>query len=149
MASEQPAVSGVPWVKALLNGVVATVIGFVLYIIPGLVVGIQMGIDLGPQLQDNAEVSRQINEAVTGMYRSSVILWIAYAVIVAALVFWRAKVVAKKAGGNGVLSGVLVGVVPAVVTVLFALLGSWGIRSFFEAAAFLVVGGLAGKQRRL
>ena len=149
MASEQSAVSGVPWVKALLNGVVATVIGFILYMIPGLVVGIQMGVALGPQLQDSAEVSRQINQAVTGMYRSSTILWIAYAVIVAALVFWRARVVAKKAGANGVLSGVLVGAVPAVITILFALFGSWGIRSILDAAAFLVVGGLAGKKKGL
>lgn len=149
MASEQPAVSGVPWVKALLNGVIATVIGFVLYMIPGLFVGIKMGITLGPQLQDNAEVSRQISEAVTAMYRSSLVLWIAYAAIIAALVFWRARVVAKKAGAHGVLSGVLVGVVPAVIAVLFALFGSWGIRSFLDAAAFLVVGGLAGKKKGL
>ncbi len=132
--------------RAVRNGFVAWMIGTGLYMIPALVVGFQMGFTLGPKVQNSAEISRQISEAITAMYRGNMFLVAGYFVAIALLVFWRARVVSRAATGKRMQNGAIVGAVPAVLEILFLTAGIGGIYSVVAAAVYVAVGAFAGSR---
>lgn len=122
--------------RDLAAGLLAWFVGFLLYLVPGLYVGLSMGFDLGPRLQDNAEVSRLISEAVSGMYQSSPYLHYGYILVVALSVLWRSRAAARRSQGRSIVTGVLVAAVPLVLT---ALPFAWGGHLLMGAIAAVTV----------
>jgi hypothetical protein len=133
------------WWKALANGLLAWVIGFALYMIPSLVVAFKMGFELGPQGVDSSTISSQISQAISSMYRESLWLTIGYTVVVALLVFWRARVVAKGTGTSGGAHGLLVGAIPALLSLLSLVMGRMDLSTLVDVVVFLAAGYIGGR----
>ncbi len=112
--------------------------------IPALVIGFQMGFTLGPKLQDSAEVSRQISEAISRLYRGNLYLIAWYITAVALLVLWRARVVSRSARGKQMLNGAMVGAIPALLEIAFLAAGVGGVSSVIAAAVFVGIGAMGG-----
>ena len=133
------------WWKALANGLLAWIIGFALYMIPSLVVAFKMGFELGPQGVDSSTISSQISQAISSMYRESLMLAIGYTLVVAVLVFWRARVVAKGTGTFGGAHGLLVGAIPALVSVISLVVSRMDLPTALEVLVFLAAGYIGGR----
>lgn len=136
------------WGKTIFNGFIAWIIGIALYMIPSLVVALRMGFELGPQLNDSAEVSRQISQHISEMYRSNLYLAVLYIVLVALLVFWRAARLKKISGAKAMVNGAIVGAVPAAISLLSMILGTFGWMSVIEIFVFLAAGIVGGMSKR-
>ena len=133
------------WGKALANGLLAWFLGFAFYMIPSLVVAFKMGFELGPQGVESSAISAQISQAISAMYRDNIWLSVGYAAVIALLVFWRARVVAKGTGDKRIAHGLLVAAVPVVVSVLSAVLGPVDVSSLIDIAVFGIAGYLGGR----
>jgi hypothetical protein len=148
MDTPEPENRKILWGKCLLNGLLAWVLGFVLYMIPAFVVAIQMGFDLGPKLKDNAAVSRQISEAISDMYRSNSYLAIGLVLAMAALTYWRSRRVARTPPIRYLTNGAIVGSVPALITLAVSAFRGITIGTIVEIVIFIaagVVGSLKAK----
>ncbi len=132
------------WAKALFNGLFAWVLGFILYMIPALVVAVKMGIELGPKSDDSAEVSQQISQAISKMYQNSILLFIAFIIVVALLIFWRATVLAKGSGEKRKLNSALVAVFPVVINLLFSFSTGFDVTSVIALLIFVAAGYVGG-----
>jgi len=135
------------WFKDLLNGLMAWAIAFLLYTIPAFVVAIRMGFDLGPKLKNSAQVSAMISQAIPEMYRTNPYLLPAYTVILAMLVFWRARVTCRTISGNPLLHGAVIAVIPVAVGVWQFVSVKGGLSAIFAIVAF-VAAGMAGGLKR-
>ncbi len=133
------------WFKALLNGLLALILGFALYMIPSLVVAFRMGFELGQGGVESAEIGRQISQHISSLYRESLWLHIGYTVVVGLLIFWRARVVAKGTGKNRIPHGLLVSSVAVVVTVLSAILTQVELSSVINLVVFCMAGYVGGR----
>jgi len=67
-------INKIQWIRALLNGILAWIIGFILYMLPGLIVAFKMGFELGPTSEDPASVSKQISQTIPGIYQDNLLL---------------------------------------------------------------------------
>jgi hypothetical protein len=103
------------WVRDLLTGLYAWLLGFILYVIPGIVVAISMGLDLGPKLRNSAEVGRLISKAISEMYQSSLYLHYAYVLVLAGLVLWRSRATSETSILKSTLHGALVSTFPVIL----------------------------------
>jgi hypothetical protein len=117
MTSADESSSPRAWPKDLLNGFVAWLVAFVLYLIPGFVVAIPMGFSLGPKLKDNAAVGAQIGQAVSDLYRSHLSLHFGYIIVLGLLILWRARVT-RRTTGNATVHGALIAVAPLFLAAL-------------------------------
>jgi hypothetical protein len=133
------------WGKALLNGLLAWILGFVIYMIPSFVVAFKMGFELGPQGVESSAIGSQISQAISQMYRENIWLSIGYAVVIALLVFWRARVVAKGTGVYRVPHGLLVAAIPVLLSLLSAVVIQMEWSSFVDAAIFCLAGYIGGR----
>ena len=133
------------WWKVLANGLLAWIIGFALYMIPSLVVAFKMGFELGPQGVDSSTISSQISQAISSMYRESLMLAIGYTLVVAVLVFWRARVVAKGTGTFGGAHGLLVGAIPALLSLLLLVVSQMDLSTALDVVVFLAAGYIGGR----
>ncbi|MBN1154371.1 hypothetical protein JXB12_05560 [candidate division KSB1 bacterium] len=107
------------WIKALLNGIFAWILGFIIYMIPGLIVAFKMGFELGPKSADPSAVSEQISQTISTLYQNNLWLTIGFIVFTALLVFWRARTVAKSTGDKRIINGLLAAVFPVLISMLF------------------------------
>jgi len=131
------------WLKDLLNGFVVWVIAFLLYIIPAFVVAFRMAFDLGPKLKDSAQVGSLIGPAISGMYRTNPYLFPGYMAILAALIFWRSRVVCRTVAGRPLVHGAVVAVIPVAVGVWQFV--SWnGAPGAMMAIVVFLAAGMAG-----
>jgi hypothetical protein len=137
----------VPWSRGILNGFIALILGIALYIIPALVVAIRMALDLGPKLKDTAAVSSQISLRIAEIYSSNLYLAEAFVVVLAALVFWRSRVISRIPANRSIIVGTIVGAIPAFVVILPLLLGKGGLNSIVAAFVFLGAGIAGGAGR--
>ena len=133
------------WGKALANGLLAWVIGFALYMIPSFVVAFKMGFELGPQGVESSVISKQIGETVSAMYRDTIWLSIGYTVVIALLVFWRARIVAHGTGANSVKHGVLVAAVPVLLSLLSLAVIRADLFTVLDAVIFCAAGYIGGR----
>lgn len=132
------------WAKALFNGVFAWVLGFILYMIPALIVALKMGFELGPKINDSAAVSQQISQTISKMYQNNLLLFIAFIIVVALLIFWRAKVVARNTGEKRKLNGALVAVFPVIINLLFNFSTGFDVTSVIALLVFVAAGYVGG-----
>ena len=93
------------WIKALLNGILAWIIGFILYMVPGFVIAFKMGMELGPKSEDPAMVSEQIGQTIPTIYQDNLLLLAGFYIITALLIFWRAWSIAKGTGDKKGING--------------------------------------------
>ena len=121
--------------KALLNGLLAWFIGFALYMLPAFVVAFRLAFEMGPRKQGSAAISQQISQKIATLYAGSWLLQVGLIVVVGLLVVWRAWVVAKGSEQRQLVSGLLVGAVPALLT---PVLLAWGGFGWVDIVAMLV-----------
>jgi len=129
--------------KALLNGLLAWFIGFALYMLPAFVVAFRLAFEMGPRKQGSAAISRQISQEIAALYAGSWLLHVGLIVIVGLLVVWRAWAVVRGSEPRELVSGLVVGAVPALLT---SMLLAWGGFGWVDMAAMLVslVAGITG-----
>jgi hypothetical protein len=135
------------WVKDILNGFLAWLIAFLLYMVPSLVVGISMGFDLGPKLNDNAEVGRRIGQAIREMYQSNWYLHVGFTVVLAILVFWRAWIKTRHTAEKSILHGATVGI-SAAILVSLQMMPRGASTAAVVSAVVCIVAGLIGGWKR-
>ncbi len=128
------------WFKALLNGILAWIIGFILYMVPGIILAFQMGFQLGPESDDPSAVSEQISQSVSEMYQNSLWLSIGFVVVTALLILWRSMTMAKKNLDKKISSGLWIAAFPVLMGIFFII--SWGFNmlSIVEILAFIAAG---------
>ncbi|MBK9093321.1 MAG: hypothetical protein IPM84_11175 [Anaerolineae bacterium] len=90
---------------------------------------------MGPQKQGSAAISQQISQKIATLYAGSWLLQVGLIVVVGLLVVWRAWVVAKGSEQRQLVSGLIVGAVPAVLT---PVLLAWGGFGWVDIVAMLV-----------
>ena len=135
------------WWRDALSGSIAWVIAFAVYMIPAFVVAIPMGIDLGPKLHNNAEVSRQISQAVSDLYRVNLYIRFGYIAVIGIVVFWRAWIVAGRSVERTTLHGAIIGSVAAImVAVQMAAYGA-GMHMVIPAIVSIAAGIFGGMKR--
>lgn len=132
------------WIKALFNGLLAWIIGFILLMLPAFVVAIKMGVNLGPKSKDPASLSNQISQKISSMYQDNLLLTVGFIIITALLIFWRAKNVAKGTGEKKITNGLIVPVFPVVLNLLFMISTGFDISSILGLIAFLGAGYAGG-----
>jgi hypothetical protein len=139
--------SKVLWSRGILNGFIALILGVALYMIPALVVAIRMALDLGPKLKDTAVVSSQISMTIAEIYGSNLYLAAAFVVVLAALVFWRSRVISRIPANKSIITGTIVGAIPAIVVILPLLLGKGGLSNIVAVFVFIIAGIAGGAGR--
>jgi len=129
--------------KPLLNGLLAWFIGFALYMLPAFVVAFWLAFEMGPRKQGSTAISRQISQEIAALYAGSWLLHVGLIVIVGLLVVWRAWAVVRGSEPRELVSGLVVGAVPALLT---PMLLAWGGFGWVDMAAMLVslVAGITG-----
>ena len=130
--------------KALLNGLLAWFIGFALYMLPAFVVAFRLAFEMGPQKQGSAAISEQISQKIATMYAGSWLLQVGLIVVVGLLVVWRAWAVAKGSEQRQLVSGLIVGAVPAVLTLVLLVCGGFGWVDIVAMLGYLVAGVTGG-----
>ncbi len=132
--------------RALLNGLYAWVLGFILYILPGIGIGFRMGYDLGREGVEQAEISRQISVAAGQFYHTNPLVALVAALVMGGFVYWRAHVVSRGAGSRATARGVLVAAIPIVIDLIWAMRYHIG---FVEvlAVALILAAGILGARR--
>lgn len=128
------------WFKAFLNGILAWIMGFIFYMIPGLVLAFRMGFQLGPQSEDPSAVSEQIGQSVSELYQENLLLSIGFIVVTSLLILWRARKIAQKNLNKKISNGLWIAAFPVLMGILFMF--SWGLNviSIVEILAFITAG---------
>jgi hypothetical protein len=129
---------------ALLNGLLAWFVGLALYMIPAFIVAFRLAFELGSQRQDSSVIRQQISHTISTMYAGSWQLQVGFIVIVGLLVVWRSWVVVKENEEKQLVSGFIVGVVPAVLMLLFLACGGFGWLDIIAMLVCLVAGAAGG-----
>ena len=138
----------VRWGKALLNGLFVWLISLIIHMIPAFVFAFWRGAQLGSQSQDYGALSQQISQEISAMYAESWALIAALVVITAVLILWRARAVANGTWHMRWLNGLIVGAVPAVLSLSFVLCGGLGLMDAVTIAVYLVTGLVGGLSAR-
>ena len=143
--AETDSTQSLHWGKALVNGLYAWLIGFALYMIPAFVVAFKMGFEMGPKGIPQAEISRRISGAIPPMYQENFWLGIGYTIVVALLVLWRARVVARGTGSSAVKHGLLVAAVPVLLSLVTLFMHRMDPSSLIDAVVFCAAGYIGGR----
>lgn len=135
------------WRKDILNGFIAWIMAFVIYMIPAFVVAIYMGFDLGPKLNDNAEVSRRISQAISELYASNLYIHIGYIIVLGILVFWRSWVITRHFTRRSILHGAVIGSVAAILVAIPMTPSGAGIHMVIPVVVSIAAGVVGGMTR--
>jgi len=132
------------WIKGLWNGILAWILGFIIYMLPAFVVAFKMGFELGPKSENPAEVSEQISKAIPQMYQNNI--WLSYGLIIVTslLIFWRARKVIKKSSENQIINGLLVTAFPVFFSIFYNISRGFDLSSILELILFIGAGYAAG-----
>ncbi|MBK7256833.1 MAG: hypothetical protein IPI01_03240 [Ignavibacteriae bacterium] len=134
--------------RALLNGLVAVLLGWIIFLIPAFTIAISIGFDLGPQGVEQAEISRVISNRISELYRGSLLVQLGGTLIVALLVYWRARVCASGAGAHAVRTGLVVAVVPVIWDLISTAMTGAGIVAFLMPLGYVAAGYFGGAAKR-
>ena len=135
------------WWKDTLNGLIAWLIAFVVYMIPAFAVAIPMGFDLGPKLHNNAEVSRRISQAISEMYGSNLYIHIGYIAVLGVVVFWRSRVIAGHFTERTILHGAIIGSAAAILVAVQMTSSGVGIHTVIPVVVSIAAGVIGGMKR--
>ena len=116
-------------IKALWNSFLALLIGFVVYMLPGLIVGFKMGFELGPKTENNSEVGARISATVSKIYQENVIFIVVSIIVTGLAILWRSKIVSRGTGDKKLINGILVGLVPSLIGLLYIFMRGFNIIS--------------------
>ncbi len=133
----------VRWMRALINGIMAWILAAILYMIPGIVLGIKLGIQLGPRSENPTAVSGTIEEQVSAMYQNSPLLMVLFVILLIGLIFWRARKVSRDTVDRRLINGLLVGLVPAAISLILILTSGEGLIALYQPVVYAGAG-LAG-----
>jgi hypothetical protein len=132
------------WGRALLNGLVAWFLGFVIFMIPALGYAGWIGFQLGSQAPDSATLSSRIGQEISTVYAQNWLLTGFLVVVTALLIFWRARAVARWTGRMRWANGLVVGAVPGALSLLFVVCGGFNWVDIVIVVIYLGVGVLGG-----
>jgi hypothetical protein len=135
------------WLRALWNSFLVLLIGFVIYMLPGLVVGFKMGFELASKMKNNNQVGPQISEAVSKMYQENII-FIEVSIIVTVLaIFWRSRIVSRGTGNKKLINGSLVSSFPSLIGLTYVFLRGFNIVPVLGIVLFIGFGLLGSISR--
>lgn len=147
MTSNTASNSFASWLKDLLNGLIVWLVALVLYTIPGFIIAFPMGFSLGPKLKDSAETGRLISQAVSHMYQTSLYVHYGYILALGLLILWRSRVISKRSPHNSIIHGILIAVIPLLLTALpFGLAGH--VRMCTIAVPLFLAAGIIGSFKK-
>ena len=125
--NESNILNRIMWMKALWNSFLALLIGFVVYMLPGLVVGFKMGIELGSKMKNNYQVGSQISETVSRMYQENIIFIVVSIIVTCLAILWRSRIVSKGTGNKKLTNGFLVSSLPSLISLLYIFIRGFNI----------------------
>jgi phosphoglycerol transferase MdoB-like AlkP superfamily enzyme len=128
------------WIKALWNSILALLIGFVVYMFPGLIVGFKMGFELGPKTKNNPEVSAQISKTISEMYQENILFIIGSIIITGLAILWRSRIVSRGTGDKKLINGFLVGFFPLFIGLLYIGMRGFNIIAVVGIVLFIGLG---------
>lgn len=132
------------WLRAILNGILAWFLALLIVMLPGLVYGTMRGFELGRSGSDPSSIQTQVTTDVTRFYQENWWLTLLLVLLGGLVVFWRARAVARGTGSYSMGNALVVGAVPAVVTLVFGLIGGLSLSTLFDMVVYLGAAALAG-----
>ena len=136
------------WDRALLNGLFVWLLSVIIWAVPAVLFAYSLSVSGGPGAPDSATLLSQFSGEIGRLYGQNVLLIVGLIVITAVLVFWRARVVARGTWNLRWVNGLIVGAVPAVLSLSFVLCSGWSWLTAAAAAAHLIAGLLGGLAAR-
>ena len=130
--------------KAILNGFIAWLIGFIIYMIPSFAYAFWLAFQMVPTTTDYTAMSARISQEVAALYTGNWLLIGALILIAALIILWRARAVAMGTGGSRWINGLVVGAVPAVLSLVFVLCGGLGLDTVVTIVVYLGAGVVGG-----
>ena len=121
------------WVKSLWNSFLALLIGFIVYMLPGLIVGFKMGFELGPKTKNKGE---------------SILLIVVGIIATSLAILWRSGIVSRGTGDKKLINGFLVSCFPSFIGLLYIFLIGFNVISILGILLFIGSGLLGGKFNR-
>jgi hypothetical protein len=115
----------VRWERALLNGLYVWLLSLVIWALPAVLYAYSLSTGGGSDAADSATLLARLGGAIGALYGQNWLLIVALIVITSVLVFWRARVVARGTWNLRWVNGLIVGAVPAVLSLSFGLCGGW------------------------
>jgi hypothetical protein len=135
-------------VRALLNGLVAYVLGTLVISLPAIFIALSIGFELGPQGADQVEISRTISSRIAEFYRGNILVQFGGSLIIALLVYRRTRVCARGTGMRAIRTGLLVALLPVVVDIVFAALTVGDVAEFLLPLMYVLAGYVGGSAER-
>jgi hypothetical protein len=136
------------WGRSVLNGLFVWLLSLAVYLVPGFTYGFWLVTQQDPGDQDYGALSRQMSQDIPRLYQENWLLLVGLIVITAVIIFWRARAVARGTWNMRWLNGLLVGVVPAVLSLLFVLCGGFEVIDGVMIGLYVVAGLLGGISAR-
>jgi len=138
----------VRWGKAILNGLIAWLIGFVINMAVGIGYSFIVLGRLMPTATDYNAMGNQISQEVAALYAGNWFLIGALMLIAALIILWRGRAVAMGTGRIRWINGLVVGATAAVFSLVFVLCGGFDLSILVTIVVYLgagVVGGLLAR----
>lgn len=132
------------WLRAILNGLLAWFLGFLIVTLPGLIYGTIRGFELGRSGADPGTIQTQIAADVTRFYQENWWLTIVLVLLVGLVIFWRARAVARGTGSYAMHNALIVGAVPTLIALVFDLLAGLDLSALITVVVYMGAAALAG-----
>jgi len=129
------------WGKAIRNGLLSCLLGLLICLIPVVLAAFWLEAGAG---RDLLTTGRELTGKVGDLYRGNWPLIAAILFISVVIVVWRAWAVANRTGPWRLANGLLVGLVPALLWLLFVLFGGFDPWLMAMAAVFILAGLMGG-----
>lgn len=130
--------------RAVLNGLFVWLVSVAVAMVPAFLYSVWRGAALAPQTQDPAGAAGQIAREVADLYSGNSLLVIGVVVITVVLIVWRASAVAKGSWHMRWANGLLVGAVPAVLSLVSVLCGGLSTLDLVTVGLYLAAGLVGG-----
>ena len=130
--------------RALLNGLFVWLLSLAVYSVPAFAYAFARSMQLGPGAPDYGALGAQIAGEVSTIFAENWLLVVALVAITAVLTLWRARAVARGTWHLRWLNGLIVGIVPAVLSLLFTVCGGFDMLGAISIGVYVLMGLLGG-----
>ena len=130
--------------RALLNGLFVWLLSLAVYLVPVFAYVFARSMQLSPATADYGALGEQIAGEVSTIFAENWLLVIALVAITAVLTLWRARAVAQGTWHLRWLNGLIVGIVPAVLSLLFTVCGGFDVLDAITIGVYVLMGLLGG-----